>query len=297
MQSVFHGVREYLTPVLSESSFLEKGVLTPEEFVIAGDQLIYKCPTWRWEAGDEHKRKAYLPDDKQYLVTKNVPCRCRVASLEQNYQAETEVESDWLATHADRPVLTTEDEFQDISGSPTVLPAAAAAAPVNILNSVVDEHFGEYADLASFEEDNLVEEDAGATLSYLTAEEPEEDNIVKTRTYDLSMTYDKYYQTPRVWLFGYDENEQPLTHEQLFQDVMQDYANRTVTIETFPHSDVSHASIHPCQHANVMKRIIDNITKGGKEARNDQYLFIFLKFVQSVIPTVDYDYTMEIQGK
>ena len=28
---------------------------------------------------------------------------------------------------------------------------------------------------------------------------------MKTRTYDLSITYDKYYQTPRVWLFGYDE--------------------------------------------------------------------------------------------
>lgn len=48
MQSLFHGVREYLTPVLNESSFLEKGVLTPEEFIQAGDQLIYKCPTWRW---------------------------------------------------------------------------------------------------------------------------------------------------------------------------------------------------------------------------------------------------------
>lgn len=29
--------------------------------------------------------------------------------------------------------------------------------------------------------------------------------IVQTRAYDLHMTYDKYYQTPRLWLFGYDE--------------------------------------------------------------------------------------------
>jgi hypothetical protein len=29
--------------------------------------------------------------------------------------------------------------------------------------------------------------------------------IVHTRTYDLHITYDKYYQTPRLWLFGYDE--------------------------------------------------------------------------------------------
>ena len=33
--------------VLTESQFLEKGVLTPEEFVLAGDQLTQKCPTWR----------------------------------------------------------------------------------------------------------------------------------------------------------------------------------------------------------------------------------------------------------
>lgn len=39
--------------------------------------------------------------------------------------------------------------------------------------------------------------------------EPEEvdkgDEIIRTRTYDLYITYDKYYQTPRLWLFGYDE--------------------------------------------------------------------------------------------
>jgi ubiquitin-like-conjugating enzyme ATG3 len=31
------------------------------------------------------------------------------------------------------------------------------------------------------------------------------DNLVATRTYDLTITYDRYYQTPRFWLFGYDE--------------------------------------------------------------------------------------------
>lgn len=32
-----------------------------------------------------------------------------------------------------------------------------------------------------------------------------EGGIVKTRTYDLHITYDKYYQTPRLWVVGYDE--------------------------------------------------------------------------------------------
>lgn len=78
---------------------------------------------------------------------------------------------------------------------------------------------------------------------------------------------------------------------------MQDYAQRTVTIEIHPHHDVPHASIHPCQHAAVMKRIVDNLSSSKTHARVDQYLFIFLKFIQSVVPTIDYDHTMEIQAK
>ena len=69
----------------------------------------------------------------------------------------------------------------------------------------------DYADLASFEDDNLLADDA----MLLRAEEPA-DNIVLTRRYDLSITYDKYYQTPRLWLFGYDETGQPLSPEATF---------------------------------------------------------------------------------
>lgn len=32
-----------------------------------------------------------------------------------------------------------------------------------------------------------------------------ESNLLSVRTYDCSITYDKYYQTPRMWLLGYDE--------------------------------------------------------------------------------------------
>ena len=43
-------IQKIATPmmgVLKDSKFLQEGVLTPEEFVIAGDQLTHKCPTWR----------------------------------------------------------------------------------------------------------------------------------------------------------------------------------------------------------------------------------------------------------
>ncbi|CAM9501956.1 unnamed protein product, partial [Phaeothamnion confervicola] len=153
-----------------------------------------------------------------------------------------------------------------------------------------------YLDLDTFVQDNVLEPDQATlhhTAAYMTAEEPE-DVIVRTRSYDLSITYDKYYQTPRIWLLGYDELQQGLNGEQMFEDVMQDYARQTVTIEPHPHLETYHASVHPCRHAAVMKRIVENLTRGGKEARVDQYLFIFLKFVQSVIPTVNYDHTMDV---
>ena len=46
--------REYVTPTLKSSAFLTKGVLTPEEFIAAGDELVFKCPTWSWESGELH---------------------------------------------------------------------------------------------------------------------------------------------------------------------------------------------------------------------------------------------------
>jgi hypothetical protein len=30
-------------------------------------------------------------------------------------------------------------------------------------------------------------------------------NLLSVRTYDVMITYDKYYQTPAIWLLGYDE--------------------------------------------------------------------------------------------
>ena len=46
------------------------------------------------------------------------------------------------------------------------------------------------------------------------------DEIVKSRKYDLSITYDNFYKTPRIWLFGFDENGSVLRQEQLFEDIM-----------------------------------------------------------------------------
>ena len=55
------------------------------------------------------------------------------------------------------------------------------------------------------------------------------------RTYTISITYDRYHNTPRLWLAGVDSEGKPLTNDQIFEDIMSDYINKTVTIEDHPH--------------------------------------------------------------
>jgi len=123
------------------------------------------------------------------------------------------------------------------------------------------------------------------------------DNILRTHTFDLSITYDKYYQTPRVWLAGYAEDGcTALPPARLLdQHISAEHARRTVTIETHPALGLVQASIHPCRHAHVMKRIVGVMREGGRrEVRVDQYLVIFLKFISTVLPHIDYDHTMSL---
>jgi len=133
-----------------------------------------------------------------------------------------------------------------------------------------------------FEDDGFLMADAGA-------ENP------KLRTYDLSITYDKYYQTPRLWLFGYDCYGRPLEPKEIYQDVLSEYVSKTITIDPHPLTNIPTCSIHPCKHSAVMKKVIANWQEEGLKPRHDLALFVFLKFISSVVPTIDYDFTMDIE--
>ena len=103
-----------------------------------------------------------------------------------------------------------------------------------------EEEDEEYEDLDSFIDENLVASSSTPKKEITT-------KILKTRRYDLSITYDKYYQSPRMWLFGYNEQGLPLSSDEIFQDISQDYVNKTATIEFHPHLKLQCASIHPCR--------------------------------------------------
>ena len=122
------------------------------------------------------------------------------------------------------------------------------------------------------------------------------DAVKRIRTYDISVVYDVHYSTPRVWLFGYDDTKNPLTGNEWQSDFSPDHLHKTVTYEAHPHLGFSSPSIHPCKHASAMLKMI-SLAVGDSGAQLDVklYLLIFLKFIQSIIPNIEYDYTSEFE--
>lgn len=222
---------------------------------------------------------------------------------------EDSVEFIWIAAALNQLDLETSSNLS------VSIPEGGDATPRSFSSSL---NYDDIPDLETFlDEDNKLNPDDAAEYQKPTDDRStpvkETDNILRTRTYDLYITYDKYYQTPRLWLAGFDERGKPLLPTRIFDDISQEHAHKTVTIETHPHLDMSMASIHPCKHAHVMKRIIQftenhaaskssgNISRSSSpqperkgEVRVDQYLIIFLKFMSTIVPSIDYDYTMSL---
>lgn len=240
----FKSAAEMVIPVRSTSGFLEHGVLTPEEFVVAGDFLVKTCPTWNWEGGKKSKRKHFLPQNKQFLVTKNVPCLQRADILNtmdcavDTKDAEELLEDDeWVA-----PVSSTSidaDEAEDIDQLSSSREKESGEAPVKVekVSADDDEDDEDVPDMDDFDDDNIIEDVAALKIgeeskdSGLKSANKEEDNaaannVLKTRTYDLSITYDKYYQTPRMWLIGYDEHNKKLEPSLCLEDVSHEHARK-----------------------------------------------------------------------
>jgi len=288
------GAADYMTPVLTDSQFTEKGVLTPEEFVKAGDMLVLRCPTWQWQTGDPANARPFLPPDKQFLFTRNVPCQHRARSLmsgaddEATIDGEGEDAEGWLSAHASHTASAAgkDEDVPDMVPDLGSLSIGGGGAAASSSAAALDEEGLEDLGMEEVDDPSALPPSAG-------------DNIVRSRTYDVSLSYDKYYQCAHVWLYGYSEDRQPLTHEQVMEDISGDHALKTVTLEAHPHTSHGaglHVSIHPCKHAPVMHKICSELISAGREVRPDQYMFLFLKFISCVIPTIEYDHTISVDG-
>jgi ubiquitin-like-conjugating enzyme ATG3 len=294
-------VAEHLSTVPTVSTFKDTGKLTPDEFVAAGDHLVYHCRTWTWvSVEDPSKRKAYLPPDKQYLQTKSVPCYRRANQIQDVRTNEqllklTDDDDGWIDTHHDMNVEEVTEELEELKvkkvDPPTVTTPTVGTQLVDDSDSDDD---GPIADFEDFKKDTI-EEDDPATLPPKEVTTTKSTGVIKARSYDLNITYDNFYNTPRLWLFGYDENGKSLTPEMMYADISTDHLHKTVTLEPHPHlPPPEKLSVHPCRHAEVMKKIMAVVEEDGRELEVHTYLMVFLKFVQAVIPTIEYDYTKQL---
>ncbi|MCO5562952.1 hypothetical protein L7F22_016588 [Adiantum nelumboides] len=197
-------------------------------------------------------------------------------------------EEDWLATHLDDDPSHSA-VAGDIADIPDSEPPMASLTP-----GEEDELASRIGDIPDMDDED--DELGGLGEGVVEADDPATANVhrgttfssqqgtasvaggqtisklISVRTYDCLITYDKYYQTPRMWLVGYNESGQPLKPAEIFEDVSSDYAQKTVTVEPFPHGNLSTASIHPCKHASVMKKVIErmnaSVIEEQKKANN-----------------------------
>ncbi|PYI05279.1 hypothetical protein BO78DRAFT_387765 [Aspergillus sclerotiicarbonarius CBS 121057] len=339
--------RDRLAPVSRTSTFRTTGQITPEEFVLAGDYLVYKFPSWSWsDAATPAKRVSYLPPGKQFLVTRGVPCHRR---LNDNFAGD--------AGHDDeivRDMLAGEDDNDDgwlRTGGGDEAAAAARIGDVRTVDEAgnMGEEEQEEEEIPDMEDEDDDEE--------AIIREPVTGTTQPTRTYNLYITYANFYRTPRLYLSGYLSPSEPLPPQLMMEDIVGDYKDKTVTLEDFPwfEGSVKMATVHPCRHASVMKTLLDRadaalkirrdklkaaaaaqaqpdarvaVGAGGLEGlvddikglslsdgqiqqgdewevlqhdeddqvaiRVDQYLVVFLKFIASVTPGIEHDFTMGV---
>ncbi|KAK3298188.1 autophagocytosis associated protein [Chaetomium fimeti] len=336
--STVNSLRDRYTPASHTSTFRNTGEITPEEFVAAGDYLVFKFPSWTWaDAETPSKRISHLPPEKQYLVTRNVPCHRR---LNDDFAGD--------AGHEEAVVEggknSDDDGWLRTGGLTSSQPLKARdVRTVDDAGNVGDREDDEddIPDMEDEEDDEAIIHDDGNSKHS------------GSRTYSLYITYSPWYKTPRMYMLGYQPNGSALAPHLMMEDIVGDYKDKTVTLEDFPFfaTTVKMASIHPCKHAPVMKTLLDRAdaalklrkerqkagqaagsTQGleGLEAqvgklsvspnaadapidandeweevqhdvadqdvaiRVDQYLVVFLKFIASVTPGIEHDFTMGV---
>lgn len=304
LRSKLSSLREYLTPINHNSNFLTTGEISPEEFVKAGDYLVYKFPTWQWSTCPKNLQKLFLPPEKQVLVTKHVPSHVRASNFEGELEEDDEEVVLGADNDGDDDKKEEDEEYGLIKSKTTTGQSKGKTSESNNNEEIGD--IDDMIDNDAEEADDLDHDFDDLDIVY--------DSNNKLRKYDLYITYSTSYRVPKMYLVGFDSNGIPLLPKQMYEDINSDYKDKTVTIENLPvASNTTSISIHPCKHSSVMKVLmshqlrkkekpveedllnlsIENIEPEAEGIRVDQYLVVFLKFIASVTPGIEYDYTMD----
>lgn len=88
-------------------------------------------------------------------------------------------------------------------------------------------------------------------IKYLHKKEKEEINTNNLRTYDLLITYDLYYQVPRIGIMGYNYKGIPLTKEEIEEDISPPYFNKVFIYEQDYATGIWNYYIYPCRHSKL----------------------------------------------
>ena len=87
-------------------------------------------------------------------------------------------------------------------------------------------------------------------------------------------------------------------YEGMMNDLSDEHKKVTITLEKHPFYSFQWMSVHPCRHAYMMKQMIqfekDRINKTNSETTlSVQFYFLyFIKFLGCILPSVNFDYTM-----
>ncbi|KAI5249477.1 hypothetical protein E4T43_00895 [Aureobasidium subglaciale] len=244
-------IRDYAKPATT-SSFRETGKLTPDEFVLAGDFLTNKFPSWSWSgAATPAQRNSHLPDDKQYLITRGVPCHKR---LNDNFAGKEGLDDLVKEGEAFGPTGDDDDGWLRTGGD--LHKPESRPGDIRTVDDEghVEQDSGDYEEDVPDIEDE--EDDPDAIIRDPKAHNDQNDTL---RNYTIYITYSTYYMTPRLYLSGYSSSNEPLPPMSMMEDIVGDYKDKTVTLEdfNFVSPPIKTASIHPCRHASVMKILLD----------------------------------------
>ena len=263
----YKNVADKLIPNLKNNDFLNSGMLTKEEFIIAGNYLTQNYNEWIWEKADSK-----IP----YLIFKNIQYK-NINDFIIDDNINNNDDDEWNIYTRENNSNTNTNTKTNITKDTDTVTEVYQINQKKINNDNID--------LMEFEEE-LDNEDDDAIISNSELLQNHQ-----KKKYDITITYDNYYRTPRIWFHAYDYYNHPIHNEEILKDFSLEHTNVSVTIETHPYYNLECISVHPCKHAEAMKKLIKIELENDQTVDIKQYFIYFLKFVSCIFPNIIFDFT------